>query len=124
MKLKEKDITSSQMSSIHIAYRQWAELLNEAGYTINKAIDMGLLSVDIPFTEENVKQIFGYLAIKHLYPDKFEDGEKPKHPRLSTTQTQLLFDTLNANFAAKFGISIPFPAKDEPENNQPNGTLK
>ncbi len=106
------------MSSIHIAYREWAELLNEAGYSVNKAIEMGLLSIDIPFTEENVKQIFGYLAIKYLFPEKFDDEGKTKHPRLTTTQTQLLFDTLNANFAAKFGISIAFPEKpDEPENS-------
>ena len=117
MRPEKKDITDKQMSSIHVAYRQWAELLNEAGYTVNKAIEQGLLTVDVPFTEENVKQIFGYLAIGYLYPEKFEDPDKPKHPRLSTTETQLLFDTLNINFANKFGVSIDFP-HDESKDNE------
>lgn len=116
MKVKKNPISDKQMASIHVAYRQWAELLNEAGYSINKMIEQNLLHVDVPFTEENVKQIFGYLAIETLFPEKFpetDDEKKTKHPRLSTTETQLLFETLNANFANKFGVSIPFPEKKD-----------
>ena len=112
MKVPSKPITEKQLASIHIAYRFWAKELNDAGYSINKAIEQGLLTMDIPFTEQNTKQIFGYLAIEHLFPDKF-DPAGPKHPKLSTTQEQLLFETLNANFASKFGISIPFPCKEQ-----------
>jgi len=118
MKLKHPHITDKQMASMHIAYRKWAEALNEAGYTVNSMIKMGLLNMEIPFTEENVKQIFGYLAIKILFPEKFpetENEKKPKHPRLTTTETQLLFETLNSNFANKFGVSIPFPEKEDDE---------
>lgn len=116
MRPEIKPITDKQMSSIHVAYRQWADLLNEAGYTLNKAIEEGLLTIDVPFTEENVKQIFGYLALQCLYPEKFEDPKAPKHPKLSTTEIQLLFDTLNANFANKFGVSIDFPHNEDNEN--------
>ena len=113
MKIEKKDITDKQMSSMHIAYRQFAEKLNEAGYTLNTAIERKLLKIDIPFTEGNVKEIFGYAVLKSLFPDKFEDDHKPKHPRLSTTETQLAFEVLNNAMAHKFGVSIPFPAKED-----------
>ena len=113
MKEVKKDITEKQMASMHIAYRQWAELLNDAGYSINSAVKQGLLVIDIPFTEGNVKEIFAYPTIKTLYPEKFEDDSKKKHPRLKTTETNLLFDVMNANFALKFGVSIDFPHEDK-----------
>ena len=109
MKVEKKDITDKQMASMHVAYRQFAELLNEAGYTLNTAVERKLLKIDIPFTENNVKEIFGYAVLKSLFPDKFEDDSKPKHPRLSTTETQLAFETLNNAMGVKFGVSIDFP---------------
>ena len=116
MRIKNKPISAKQMASIHIAYRQWAKLLNDAGYTVNKAIEMGLLTMDVPFTEGMVKRLFGYTGIEVLFPDKVKDPKAPKHPELLDNETQLLFDTLNANFASKFGVSIDFPHKEDDEN--------
>ncbi len=112
MKTEKKDITDKQMSSIHVAYRLWAKALNDAGYSVNKAIEQKLFRLDVPFTENNVKEMFGYAVIEALYPDKFT-GSGPKHPRLSTTETQLLFESINAALAQRFGVSIPFPCKEQ-----------
>ena len=74
-------------------------------------IEQGLLNIDVPFTENNVKEIFGYMAMKILFPDKFKEGSH--HPKLTTIETQLLFDTLNMNFGQKYGVSIPFPTRED-----------
>ena len=114
MKTKEKDISDKQMASIHIAYREFAKLLNDAGYDIKRAIEEGLIgSIGVPFTEQNVKQIFGYTILRALYPEKFEEPDAPKHPRLSTKETQEVFEVLNRAMATKFGVSMDFPHKGE-----------
>lgn len=114
MKTKENDISEKQMASIHIAYRDFAKLLNEAGYDIKRAIEEGLIgSMGIPFTEQNIKHIFGHTIIKALYPEKFEDPNAPKHPRLTTVETQAVFEVLNNVMGTKFGVSMDFPHREE-----------
>lgn len=105
MKAPKKPISDKQMSSIHIYYRLIAEKLNDAGFDIQRAIDMKAIRIPIGFTEENVKEIFGRAVIESLFP------EKDSHTRLSTTQTQLVYETLNLAIAERFGIHVPFPEK-------------
>ena len=114
MKISEKNISDRQMASIHVAYRDFAKLLNEAGYDVKRAIEEGLIgSVGVPFTEQNVKQIFGYTIIQALWPDKFDDPNAPKHPRLTSTETQQVFEVLNQVMANKFGVSMDFPSSEK-----------
>lgn len=105
------------MASIHIYYREVAKQLNDAGFDIQRAIETGAVRIPIGFTEENVKHIFGYAVLESLFPEKFEDPKKPKHPRLTTTETQLVYETLNNALAVRFGISIPWPEKPDEEDN-------
>ena len=109
MKAASKPISDKQMSSIHIYYREIAEKLNEAGFDIQRAIDMGAIRISVGFTEHNVKEIFGKAVIESLFPDK------DSHTRLSTTQTQLVYETLNLAIAERFHVSIPFPEKPKDE---------
>ena len=109
MKAESKPISEKQMSSMHIYYREIAEQLNEAGFDIQRAIDMVAIRISVGFTEENVKSIFGKAVIESLFPDK------DSHTRLSTTQTQMVYETLNLAIAERFGISIPFPEKVKDE---------
>lgn len=114
MKTKEKSISDKQMASIHIAYRQFAELLNDAGWDVKAAVDAGLIgTIPIPFTEQNIKHIFGHTIIRALWPEKFEDPDAPKHPKLTTKETQQVFEVLNQVMATKFAVSMDFPHKEE-----------
>ena len=114
MKSKEKPISDKQMASIHIAYREFAKLLNDAGYDVKRACDEGLIgNVPIPFTEQNVKVMFGYNVLEALFPEKFENPNAPKHPRLNSAETQLAFETLNAAMGKLFGVSMDFPHKED-----------
>jgi hypothetical protein len=99
----EKPISTKQMSSIHIYYRHVAVKLNNSQYDIQRAIATGAISLSIPFTESNVKEIFGRAVIRSLYP------EKDSHTRLSTTETQMVYEVLNAAIAERFGFSVPWP---------------
>ena len=109
MKAESKPISDKQMSSIHIYYREIAEKLNDAGFDIKRAIDMGAIRISIGFTEQNVKEIFGKAVIESLFP------EKDSHTKLSTTQTQLVYETLNLAIGERFGIHVPFPEKPKDE---------
>ena len=115
MKAEKNPISDKQMASMHIVYREFAKLLNEAGYDIKRAVMEEKIRIPIPFTEENVKQIFGYAVLESLFPEKFEDPKKPKHPRLTTTETLLAFETLNNAMSVVFGVSMPFPEKPKDE---------
>ena len=115
MKTKSEPITDKQMSSIHIYYREVARVLNESGFDIQRAIDLGAIRISIGFTEESVKEIFGKAVIQSLFPEKFADPCKSMHPRLTTVQTQLTYETLNAALAERFGISIGWPEKPKDE---------
>ncbi len=99
----DKTITGKQMACIHIIYRQFAEALNNAGYDIQRAINMKGIRFPISFTEENVKEIFGRPVIRSLYP------KKRSHTNLSTTETREVFEVLNAAMAKVFAISLPWP---------------
>ena len=115
MKAKKNPITPKQMASIHVAYRLFAEMLNDAGYDLVASVKQGKLgNIPIPFTEENVKQIFGHTLIRHLFPIKFpEDYKGPLHPNLNTVEEGILFEGLNATMIKLYGISMPHPHKEE-----------
>ena len=113
MKVPSKPISSKQMASIHIAYREFARMLNESGMTLQIAIDLKKINAPIQFTEENVKVLFGYPILQHLFPEKFRDKNKPHHPRLTTTETQMAFENLNGAMIHLFSISMPFPEKPQ-----------
>ena len=102
------EITQKQNSSIHIAFRRYVKLLNDAGYSINKAIELDMVHMEIDWTEPNFKESIGRIMLKAMYPDKTSFNQ------LDTVETQKLFESLNANMARVFGVSIQFPTK---ENN-------
>ena len=100
---KVTQITKKQNSAIHVAFRQWAKELNDAGYDITTAVKQDKIKLPVPFTEQNVKDLFGRVYLHALYPDKTSFTE------LTTVETQLVFDAINAGLAKVFGVSIEFP---------------
>ena len=102
------EITQKQNSSIHIAFRRYVKLLNDAGYSINKAIELDMVHMEIDWTEPNFKESIARKVLNVMYP------KYTSFKQLDTVESQAFFEVLNINMSRIFGISIQFPTK---ENN-------
>ena len=95
--------TLKQNSSIHVYCRELAKALNEAGLDMRKVLKP---EVDIPWTEETAKEnLWKPIQEALLNIDSTKD--------LTTEQVSKVYDTLNRHLADKFGVSVPFPQKEE-----------
>ena len=92
-----------QNSGLHVYCRELALRLNESGYDMRKVLKQG---VDIPWDEKAVK--------KHLWkPVQKAMLNTESTTELTRKQVSEVYEVLNRHLAEKFGVSMPFPHREE-----------
>ena len=102
--MKEPHITEKQLASIHIYYRLLAEAMNDSGLSVKVALSKAPF-IDAQWNEDLVKDLLARPLMKVISPGSTM--------RMNTIQTQELYETMNRFTGENFGISMPFPEKEE-----------
>ena len=107
--------TNKQNRSLHLWFRQAADGLNGAGFSVN---DREVFRVDVPFTEENLK-FMAHIFLDHL---KWEDetGETiTSTSQLSTKQAIELYEIMSQQLAERAnGFHQPWPSDESLSEGQ------
>ena len=91
-----------QNNALHVYLRLLAEQLNNAGLDMRKVLKEG---IDIPWTEESVKN--------HLWrPIQKVVAGQDSTTEPTSSEFPVIYETLDRHLASKFGISIPWPARE------------
>ena len=99
-----------QENALHLSFRQFAQDLNESGYSIKRAIELGLLKMDVEWDEGHIKQVYREI-MKAMYPDKeWKNPDKPSTKELSGKEKAECWEVLNRGMGEKFGVTLPFPS--------------
>lgn len=104
--MREPKSTSLQKGCYKLWQRQMSEALNDAGITLNKAVDTGQIRLEMPFTEFTIQQIFTESYLKHMYPEANSISD------LTTSQVTELHKHVDHGIASVFGVSVPFPSEE------------
>lgn len=95
--------TLKQNSALHVYFNLLAEELNSAGYDIKETLKK---DIEIPWNAITVKELL-------WRPIQKAQLKKTSTTRLSTTELDLIYDTLNRYLGEKLGIHVPFPSEEE-----------
>jgi len=95
--------TIPQNNAGHKWFRQIAEALNDAGYTVNSR---EVLQLDVPFTEDVVKEFMFKRVMSAMFPDKTSTTQ------LTTAQFSEVAKVVERHLAASMGVNVPFPCED------------
>jgi len=93
----DKSITPKQMASLHVAFRQFSEGMNDSGMSVQQVVHLPL-----SFTEAIFKEALARVVLKHF-------AGKDSFTELTTTEVDPFFDELNRAIGEKFGVSLPYP---------------
>ena len=95
--------TLTQNAALHLYFRQLAEALNDAGFDMKKTLKE---EIEIPWTEDAIKT--------HLWkPVQVAMVKDASTTKLSTIGLPEVYEVLNRHLASKFGVSVPFPHRDD-----------
>ena len=95
--------TLNQNAAMHKYFRELAFALNDAGLDMRKTLKP---SIDIPWTEDSVK--------RHLWrPIQQSMMNTHSTTKLDTKDVGEVYEVLNRHLAEKFGISVPFPTREQ-----------
>ena len=95
--------TSQQNKALHKYFELVAEVLNNAGLDMRKALKPG---IEIPWTKDAIKD---YL----WRPVQMEYLRKRSTTELTTKDIDKIYDILNRFLGEKFGLYEPFPSLEE-----------
>lgn len=95
--------TDQQNKAEHKWFRDVANALNDAGYSVN---DKQVIRMDIPFTDYVVKRFIFSKIAKAMYGN-------PKTSRLTKQQTSEVIEVMNEMLAENWHIHVPFPSREE-----------
>jgi len=98
-----KNRTIQQNKALHKYYRMLSEALNDAGLDMKAVLRP---DIDIPWTESTVK--------KHLWkPIQIAMIDKESTTELEKEEVNRVYKVLDRHLAAKLGLSVPFPTREE-----------
>lgn len=104
----EKQRTVQQNKALHVYFSLIANALNDGGYDMRKVLKP---EVEIPWSPRAVKEYLWRPVMKIQL-------QKASTTQMSTTDIDLVFDTINRHLGEKFGIHEPFPSLEEIINRQ------
>lgn len=96
--------TIPQNNAGHKWFRQIAEALNDAGYHVNSR---EVLQLDVPFTEDVVKEFMFKRVMSAMFPDKTSTTQ------LTTAQFSEVAKVVERHLAASMGVHVPFPCEND-----------
>ncbi len=99
--------TDTQNAAIHVFCRLIAEALNEAGYEM--VIDSKVLrsEVEVPWTQDSVKDFIWRKVQISLYP------EKQSTVKLERKEVSEVAEVITRYLGEKFNLQVSFPNKDK-----------
>jgi len=92
----------SQNSSIHLAFKQIADVLNDAGLHMNTVLKEG---TEIPWSGLSVKEMM-------FKPVSLAMTGKGSTTELSTVEISNAYDVMMKHLGEHFGVFIPFPSHE------------
>jgi hypothetical protein len=99
----KKKRTLTQNSAMHLYFRMLADTLNDAGLDQRKTLKP---NVEIPWNETAIKELI-------WRPIQLAVVSKESSAELTTTEIQEVYEVLNRHLADRFGISLPWPEREE-----------
>lgn len=99
----ERKRTITQNKALHVYFELLATALNDAGLDMKRTLKP---EVDIPWSAVSVKE--------HLWrPIQKAIIDKQSTKEASTAEYGPVYETLNRHTSDRFGISIPWPSRDQ-----------
>ena len=103
IKVQGKARTNKQNAALHKYFSQLASALNAGGWDMRKTLRP---EIDIPWTGELVKE--------HLWrPIQVAMIGEESTAKVKAVDYPLIYETLNRHTAAKLGVSVPWPSREE-----------
>lgn len=100
-----KKRTNKQNAALHVYFGLLADALNDAGYDLRRFFELRP-KIDIGWTTELVKkELWAPIQEVMLNKTSTADADRVEYTKV--------YETLNRFTAEKFGISIPWPNKDD-----------
>jgi len=98
-----KQRTNQQNKALHKYLQMLADRLNDAGLDMKKTLKP---EIDIPWNVELAKQYLWKPIQKAMIG-------KESTTKADRSEYTIVYETLNRHTAGRFGISLPWPSKDE-----------
>ena len=98
--------TRQQNKSLHKFCRMIAESLNDAGFFMTLTSDFFKRPIEVPFTEDAVKQSIWRPVQKAMF-------KTTSTKQLDTKQVGEIADVISLHLAEKFQMSVSFPSLEE-----------
>ena len=99
--------TDTQNAAIHVFCRLIAEELNAAGYELKVDSPVFRREVEVPWTQESVKDFIWRRVQMSLYP------EKESTVKLERTEVSEVADVISRYLGEKFGVQVNFPSRGD-----------
>lgn len=96
--------TPEQNRALHLYFRQLADALNDAGFDLQKSME--LKTVSVPWNERMVKEIL-WRPLQEVITGKGSTTE------LTSGEPNRIYEVLDRQLAETLGLSIPFPSEDD-----------
>lgn len=97
---KERQRTLSQNKAIHLMFEHIAQELNDAGLELSESLPRDMY---IPWSRVTVKEILWKTAMKKQFMKK-------STTEMTTSEVNLIFETVARFLAGELGIEIEFPS--------------
>ena len=101
--MDEKQRTQQQNRALHLWFRHLAEELNAAGLDMRATLKP---EISIPWTGETIKDFL-------WRPVQKAQLKKESTTELTTSEIDVIWETLNRHLGEKFGVHVPFPSIEE-----------
>ena len=95
--------THQQQKAIEVYCRELADQLNAAGFEMKAFFEMTKGKIDIPWSQELVKEAIWKTVMSAMYPDKTSTTQ------METDEVSKVFDVINRHVAETTGVSVMFP---------------
>ena len=99
--------TDTQNAAIHVFCRLIAEELNAAGYEMKVDSPVLKSQIEVPWTQESVKDFIWRKVQMSLYP------EKESTVKLERAEVSEVADVIIRYLAEKFGVQVNFPSRGD-----------
>ena len=102
--------TPRQRRATHVYFEKLGDALNDAGWDMKRVLDVLKKGpVDIPWTKESVKKYLWKPVMEAMYDQKSTTEQK-------RSQISKVYETLTRIMTTKFGVYVPFPQNQYPED--------
>lgn len=102
--------TNKQNNSLHLYFRQLADELNDAGFSVNDGV---VIVLDVPFSEGNVKELIARKILEAMQWTDQNGDVITSTAKLNTKQAMELYRIMDNAVCERTGVSVAYPCIDE-----------